>query len=273
MEARCPNSRMQATVPVKLKTRSVPALDRALSALEMLASSKHGLTLPEISAALKVPKSSAHSLLLTLERRGYLHRNVKTNRYLFGLQLFSLANMALAGIELREKAAPFLRALMGRSRLTAHLAVLDHNEAVLVDKAEPPGIFKLATWLGKRMELHCTGLGKAMLAHFAESELEQVIRQRGLPRHNDNTIASAKRLKDELAKVRRNGYAIDDEEDEIGYRCIGAAIFDAAGRVLGSVSVSGDVEHVGPELLPQLAEQVKQCAGSISAIMGFSAQA
>lgn len=263
---------MQATVSANLKTRSVPALDRALSALEVLASSRHGLTLPELSAALKVPKSSAHSLLLTLERRGYLHRNLKTNRYLFGLQLFSLANMALAGIELREKAAPFVRALTGRIRLTAHLAVLDHQEAVLIDKAEPPGVYKLATWLGKRMELHCTGVGKAMLAYFTDEELEAVIRQRGLPRHNDNTIASPKRLRDELAKVRRNGYAVDDEEEEIGYRCIGSAIFDNSGKVLGGVSVSGDVEQVGPDRLPQIAEQVKQCAGSVSAILGFSGQ-
>jgi DNA-binding IclR family transcriptional regulator len=245
-------------------------LDRALNALELLASSRHGLTLLELSVALKVPKSSAHSLLLTLERRGYLHRNLKTNRYLFGLQLFSLANMALSGIELREKAAPFLRALTGRSRLTAHLAVLDHNEAVLIDKAEPPGVYKLATWLGKRMELHCTGIGKAMLAHFTEEELEQVIRQRGLPRHNDNTIASAKRLRDELIRIRRFGYALDDEEDEIGYRCVGAAVFDASGKVIGGISVSGDIENVVADRLPALAEQVKQCAASVSAMLGFT---
>jgi DNA-binding IclR family transcriptional regulator len=255
-----------------LKTRSVPALDRALNALELLASSRHGYSLPELSVALKVPKSSAHSLLLTLERRGYLHRNLKTNRYLLGLQLFSLANMALAGSELREKAAPFLRALTGRTRLTAHLAVLDHHEPVLIDKAEPPGVYKLATWLGKRMELHCTGIGKAVLAYFTEDELEQVIRQRGLPRHNDNTIASPKRLRDELARIRRFGYALDDEEEEIGYRCVGAAIFDATGKVVGGVSVSGDIENVIADRLPSLAEQVKLCAGSVSAMLGYDSQ-
>ncbi len=260
---------MQPTSPVPLKTRSVPALDRALSALELLAASKYGLSLPELSLELKLPKSSTHSLLLTLERRGYLHRNVRTNRYLFGLQLFTLANMALAGIDLREKAAPFLRALMARCRLTVHLAVLDHNEAVLIDKAEPPGVYKLATWLGKRMELHCTAVGKAMLAWLADEELEEIIRQRGLPRHNDNTLATPKRLRDELAKVRRNGYAVDDEEDEIGYRCVGAPIFDSSGRVVGGVSVSGDFEQVVSDKLPLIAEQVKQCAGSVSAIMGF----
>lgn len=260
------------TIAPSLKTRSVPALDRALNALELLAGSRHGLTLPELSAALKVPKSSAHSLLLTLERRGYLHRNQKTNRYLFGLQLFSLANMALSGIELREKAAPFLRALTSRTRLTAHLAVLDSHEAVLIDKAEPPGVYKLATWLGKRMELHCTGIGKAILAHFTDEQLEQVIRNQGLPRHNDNTIASSKRLREELGRIRRAGYAIDDEEDEIGYRCVGAAVFDSGGKVVGGVSVSGDIEHVVADRVPIIAEQVKQCAASVSAILGFQGQ-
>jgi len=272
MRAGYPNSRMETAAP-SLKTRSVPALDRALNALELLASSKHGLTLPEVSAALKVPKSSAHSLLLTLERRGYLHRNLKTNRYLFGLQLFSLANMALAGIELREKTAPFLRVLMSRSRLTAHLAILEHNEAVLIDKAEPPGVYKLATWLGKRMELHCTGVGKAMLAYFDDAELDNLIRLRGLPRHNDNTISTPKRLRDELAKIRRIGHSIDDEEDEIGYRCLGAPIFDRNGKVLAGVSISGDVEHVTSERVPVFADHVKQCAASVSALLGFEGTA
>jgi DNA-binding IclR family transcriptional regulator len=264
---------METATPVSLKTRSVPALDRALNALELLAASKHGLTLPELSAALKAPKSSAHSLLLTLERRGYLHRNLKTNRYLFGLQLFSLANMALAALDLREKAAPFLRALMSRSRLTAHLALLEHNEAVLIDKAEPPGVYKLATWLGKRMELHCTGVGKAMMAHLTDEELDAVLRLRGLPRHNDNTIASSRRLREEMARIKRLGYAIDDEEDEIGYRCIGAAIFDRAGKVIGGVSVSGDIEHVTSERVGVIAEHVKQCAASVSALLGFEGAA
>jgi len=260
---------METATPSSLKTRSVPALDRALNALELLAASKHGLTLPELSVALRVPKSSAHSLLLTLERRGYLHRNLKTNRYLFGLQLFSLANMGFAGIDLRKKTAPFLRALMSRTRLTAHLAILERNEAVPIDKAEPPGVYKLATWLGKRMELYCTGVGKAMLAYFKEEELDSVIRVRGLPRHNDNTVASSKRLRDELGKVRRIGYAIDDEEDEIGYRCVGAPIFDGSVKVIGAVSVSGDIEHVNSDRVLVIADQVKQCAASVSALLGF----
>ncbi len=254
-----------------LKTRSVPALERAFSALELLAASKSGLSLPELSRQLELPKSSMHSLLLTMERRGYLHRNLKTNRYLFGLKLFSLANMALAGLELREKAAPFLRALSGRTRLTVHLAMLDRNEAVLIEKMEPPAVYKLATWLGKRMDVHCTAVGKAMIAYLEEPELDELIRTRGLPRHNDNTIATSKRLKEDLAKTRRLGYSLDDEEDEVGYRCIGAPIFDSTSRVIAGISVSASTSHMDSVNPAIIADQVKQCAVSISAILGYEA--
>jgi DNA-binding IclR family transcriptional regulator len=253
----------------ELKTRSVPALDRALTALELLASTKSGLTLPELSRRLDLPKSSMHSLLLTLERRGYLHRNPKTNRYLFGLQLFTLANMALSGIELREKAAPFLRVLMGRTRLTVHLVMLDRNEAVLIDKVEPPNVYKLATWVGKRMDLHCTAVGKALLAHYTEAELDEMVKSRGLPRHNDNTICSPRKLKEDLARARRLGYSVEDEEDEIGYRCIGAAILDSGGKAIGAVSVSGDTGQISADNLAPIAEQVKQCAASVSSLLGY----
>ena len=199
----------------ELKTPSVPALERALEILELLAVSRSGVALPEISTQLHLPRSSVHCLLITLERRGYLHRNERTNRYLFGSKLFSLANMALNGLELHELAAPFLHELMERTRMTVHMAILERHEAVLIDKVEPPGTFKLATWLGKRMDVHCTGVGKAMIAYLPDEELVKLAREHGLPRHNDNTIGSLRKLRDELVKTRRLGYSTDDEEDEI----------------------------------------------------------
>jgi DNA-binding IclR family transcriptional regulator len=164
--------------------------------MELLANSRNGLPLADLARQMGLPKSSVHCLLLTLERRGYLHRNQRTNRYLFGLKLFSLANMALSGLELRERAAPFLHKLAEKTRLTVHLAILEQNEAVLIDKVEPLGAFKVATWLGKRMDVHCTALGKALIAYLPEEELGRLIRERGLPRHNDNSIVSPKKLKE-----------------------------------------------------------------------------
>jgi DNA-binding IclR family transcriptional regulator len=249
-----------------IKTPSVPAVDKALSALELLAQSRCGLTLGELTRRMALPKSSVHCLLLTLERRGYLHRNAKS-RYLFGLKLFGLANMALSGIVLREKALPFLKALMARTRLTVHLALLEQGEAVLIEKVGPPNVFKLATWLGKRMDVHCTGVGKALMAHLPESEVEALVRDHGLPRHNENTICSLRRLRDELERVRTAGYALDDEEDELGARCVGAPIFDAEGKAIAAISASGPTGQLTSENVVAIAGQVKECAATITAVL------
>ena len=186
-----------------VKTHSVPSLEKALTLLELLAKSKAGLTLPDLVLRTGIPKSSAHCLMVTLERRGYLHRNERTGRYMFGLQLFSLANMAVSGLSLRDEGASFLRDLATKTRLTAHMAILDQHEAVLISKFEPSGLFRLATWIGKRMDLHCTGLGKALLAHLPPEEINRIIDGHPLPRHNDNTLFSRSRLTEELARNRR----------------------------------------------------------------------
>jgi DNA-binding IclR family transcriptional regulator len=212
-----------------LKTESVPALERALAMLELLAKSKNGLTLRELTRQLRIPKSSTHCLLVTLERHGYLHRNARTNRYMFGLKLFGLAKLALERIELREQARPMLQALMERTRLTVHMAILEQNEVVLIERIEPPGLIKLATWIGRRVEAHCTGVGKALIACLPERELNRLIKEHGLPRRNANTIASARKLKEDLAETRQRGYSLDCEEDEIGLSCLGAPIIDPTG--------------------------------------------
>ncbi len=258
-------------VMATLKTPSPPAVERALSILEALAESKNGLTLPELKEKLKLPKSSVHCLLLALERRGYLHRNETTGRYMFGLKLFSLANMALSGLEIRDAAAPFLRQLMLRTRLTTHLGILERDEAVLVEKIEASGLFRLATWMGKRMDVHCTGIGKAIIAFLPEERVDRLIAERGLPRHNENTICGPKKLKTELEQIRGRGYAVDDEEDEIGLRCIGAPVFGPSGEVIAAVSIAGTTSQILPEQEGSLARDVKRTAALISRQLGFRA--
>jgi DNA-binding IclR family transcriptional regulator len=251
------------------KTQSVPALERALTILEMLSRSKHGLSVAEIVRNLELPKSTSHTLLLTLERRGYLHRNDQTHRYLFGFKFFSLANMVLAGNELREQAAPMLRSLMSACGLTVHLAILEKYDVVLVDKVEPPGLIKLATWIGKRMDAHCTGVGKALIAYLPEAELDELIAEHRLPRHNEGTIASVRKLKMQLAEIRKLGYSFDDEEDEVGLRCIGCPTFDSTGKVVAAISISGTVSQITPENMLTLVQKVKRTSSAISEHFGF----
>jgi DNA-binding IclR family transcriptional regulator len=248
---------------MELKTKLVPAVEKALSILEALAESNNGLTLSELTRKLGLPKSSTHSLLLTLERRGYLHRHEPTGHYLFGLKLLSLAKLSLAGIGLRKTAAPLLHDLMARTRLTVHLAVLEQGEAVLIEKIEPPGPFKVATHIGERVNVHCTAVGKALIASLPEAELNHLIAH-GLIGFNESTIVSARKLKEELTQVRKLGYSVDDEERGIGLRCIGAPIVDPVGTVIAAISVSGSTAQITRENLLALAEHVKQTASDIS---------
>ena len=246
------------------RTKSAPAVDRALTILELLGNSKFGLSLPELVEKTRLPKSSVHCLLVTLERRGYVRRNERTGRYLFGLKLLSLANTALSGIPIREIAAPHLKCLLDSTGLTAHLAILEKDEAVLIAKHAPPGTFRLATWIGKRMDIHCTSLGKALIAHLSEEVIDHIIREHGLPRHNDNTLSSAKKLKADLALTVSRGYSLDDEEDEVGMRCIGAPIFDPLGTPVAAVSIYGTTAQITPPNLERMAELVRRTATRIS---------
>lgn len=245
-------------------TQSVPALERALRILELLARSRVGLTLPEIVKMTGLPKSSVHCIMVTLQRNNYLHRNEKSGRYLFGLKFFSLANTALSGLLLREHASPLLVSLMHQTRLTVHMAILVSDEVVLVSKIEPFGLPRVATWIGKRMELHCTGVGKAIAAYLKESELDALLKSHGFPRHNENTITSVKRLKEDLEATRKRGYALDDEEDDVGARCIGVPIFDNNGSIIAAISVAGTTAQITAENVEELADCVKQTAEAIS---------
>jgi DNA-binding IclR family transcriptional regulator len=250
-------------------TPSAPAVERTLSILELLSVTKSGLTLPELSRRLGLPKSSTYCLLVTLERRGYLLRNNRTHRYMFGLKLFSLANMALSGIELRENAGSFLHALMQRTRLTVHMAIIEDDEAVLIEKVEPPGLVRLATWVGKRLELHSSAVGKCLLAYLPEAEFLRLVRDRGLTRNNENTITSIRKLKQQITQIRHAGYAIEDEEGEIGCRCVGAPVFDHSGNLVAAVSVAGTTAQIRTEDFTYFGQLVRQSASDISQALGF----
>jgi DNA-binding IclR family transcriptional regulator len=238
--------------------------------MEFLANSKRGFTISEISRKLMLPKSSTHLILSTLEERGYLQKHRQTGAYRYGLKLVSLSRAVFEGLELRDEAKPFLESLMKKTGLTVHMAVLERNEAVIIEKIESAGLIRVATWIGRRMDVNCTGIGKALIAFLSEEELHEQIRNKGLAKHNHKTIVSLSRLKRELVQVRKQGYAIDDEEDEIGLRCIGAPIFDSSERVVAGISVSGTVSQLPLETIHSTAVMIKQTAADISSHLGFA---
>ncbi len=246
------------------QTQSVPALQKGLTVLEVLAQSRNGLTLPEIVQMTGIARSSAHCLLITFLRCGYLHRNDRTSRYMFSLKFASLLNSAVWGLRLREQGTPWLRELMQATQCTVHMGVLENREGLVVAKQELPSKPRLASWIGKRVDLHSTALGKALLAFRPDDELLTILRDRPLTRHNENTICSMPKLRTELVRVRQQGFSVDDEEHEIGVRCIAAPVYDSENHVSAAVSVSGTTAEIRPENISGLAERLLKTSRLLS---------
>jgi len=251
-----------------MEDSSSRAVERALTILEAIAERDNGMTNAEISRRLEMPKSSASYILRALERRGYLRRDSETSRYRLGLKALSLSRGALDGLDIKGIALPELQHLMERSHLTAHLAVLDHGEAVYVEKVEAPGFVKMNTWVGRHMPIHCTSVGKALVAWLPEAEVKTLLKESGMRKRTSKTIVVYARYLQELARVREQGYAVDDEENNHGVRCVAAPIFDGSGRVVASVGVSGTTAQNGLDHLPKIAELVKETARKVSQQLG-----
>jgi len=247
------------------------AVERALAMLEAVAQEPEGLSNAEISRKLQIPKSSASYILRTLEKQAYLNRDPQTGKYRVGLKILSLSRGALSGIDVREVALPIMRHLVEKTGLTCHLAILDGPDAVYIEKVEPPGFIRMDTWVGRRMRVHATSVGKAMAAHISQERLEKILADRGMEKRTAKTITTLPRLLKDLEKVRAQGYAVDDEENNMGARCVGAPVFNQSGAIEASIGLSGTTNQVSAHAMPRILEALKDAARHVSMQLGYRA--
>ncbi len=247
-----------------METNPATAVERALNILEAAAHRREGLTNSEISRKLGIPKSSASYILRTLDRRGYLRRDGETGRYRLGLKILSLGGDVRANLDLAEIALPFMQALQERIHLTVHLAVLDQGEAVYIEKVEAPGFFKVNTWVGRRMYLHSTSVGKCLIAWLPKPEVESLLHHQGLKKRTPKTITSLGKLVAELELVRAQGHAVDDEENSLGARCVAVPISGANGAAIAALGVSGTLTQMEEANLPRILEALKETARRVA---------
>lgn len=247
----------------------VPALARAFEMLDMLSMSSVGLIKMDFARKLKIPYSSIFNLLTTMEEFGYVRRDAGSGKYYLGLKLLSLAGIPARELSLRDAVSPILQAMVRDTCITGHLAVLEGGEAVYIDKVEPDSYIKINTWIGKRNFIHSSAVGKALAAFRREEEIEMLLRA-NLPRRTQKTITSIKRLKQELARVRKLGYATDLQEDERGGCCVAAPIFNASGVVVAALGLSAVASQLPPNRVPALGEKVRSYANQASAEIGHT---
>lgn len=250
----------------------VQVLDRALSILDALAHLREDASLAELAVLVKLHKSSAHRLLMSLERHRMVDRDPQTGRYRLGLRLFDLGTLAIARFNIRDRSRPYLEKLMYNSHETVHLCVLDHGEVLYVDKIEPDRTVRLSSTIGHRNAAHCTAVGKAMMAWLSEAEVDAILHQHGMRRHTAKTLSTPAELKAELRTIRERGYAIDDEEHEEGVRCVASAVKDYSDRPIAAMSVSSPSFRLPMEKLPMIAALVCETVQALSQECGHRAQ-
>jgi IclR family transcriptional regulator, acetate operon repressor len=248
------------------------AVERTMLILEAIAQRAAGMTNSDISRRLNIPKSTASYILRTLERSRYVTRDRPTGKYRLGLKLLALGRGVQIGLEIKEVAHPVLRRLVKQNGLTAHIAVLDHREAVYIDKVEPPSFIRLDTWVGRRMDLHSTSVGKILAAFMPAVELEASVQERGLRPRTGRTITTRGQLINELRRVREAGYAVDDEENSIGVRCVAAPIFDAQGRARAALGLSGTTMQIDNASIESVGHLVVDACTEISSELGYKVQ-
>jgi IclR family transcriptional regulator, KDG regulon repressor len=256
----------------KKPSNLVQTIERVSCLLDILEESPRGISIRDLSAKVKLPKGTTHRLLSSLSYFGYVRQDPKTRNYLLGFKLVELGQLLLSQLDLRTEAEPFLRDLAERTKETVHLVFLDRNEIVYIDKVEgflDHSGLRMASRVGLRNPAHSSAVGKVLLAALPEETLNDFIQEKGLPRRTENTITDLDRLKEHLRMVKKQGYAIDDEENEKGIRCVGAPIYNETGKAVAAVSVSGPAFRITKKVIQEtLKKEVMETALNISRRLG-----
>jgi len=247
----------------------VQVLDRTVGILQVLADARSNLGPAEIAERLSLHKSTIHRLLTALERHGYIRKQAGNGKYGLGLKLFELGSRAVAGLDLRESAQPILERLVSETGETAHLCVMDGGHMISVAIAESRRTVRTPATVGRRSPLHCTAVGKAILAFLPERAVLALVKQHPLRKYTSRTLVSRAALGAELARIRGRGYAIDDEEVEDGLRCVGAPIRNYSGAVIASMSIAGPSFRLTRSRIPVLADAVVNAAERLSSDLGY----
>jgi DNA-binding IclR family transcriptional regulator len=246
----------------------IQAIERACSILGAFSADRPELGVTELAEILGLHKSTVHRFLVNLERGGLIERLPRSGRYRLGLRLFELGSLVVQQMNLWDEALPFLEALVRDSGETGHLAVLDGGEAIYVERVETRRALRIPSAMGRGYPVHATNLGKVLIAYQSEERVREILAERGMQAFTKKTITDPATLAAELATVRQQGYAIDDEEYDEGLRCIGSPIMDHTGQVVAALGIGGPVTRVTPERVPELAKLVRMAAKGLSRRLG-----
>ncbi|HEY68214.1 MAG TPA: IclR family transcriptional regulator [Thermoflexia bacterium] len=245
------------------------SVERAITLLKTLGNAASDLGVTDLSQRLGLPKSTVHRLLTALERGGLVEQNPTTEKYRLGVDLVRLAGRVLMRMDLLQVAQPHLHALAQACEETVNLSILtDDGKVINIARCPSPRMVRNVGWLGREMFPHSVSSGKALLAYLPEQQVERILNA-GLPRFTGKTITDPTHLKNELAHVRQQGYAVAQEELEEGLSAVAAPIMNYEGHVIAAISVSGPSFRLTEERLVELAEMTRDAAKAVSHQLGW----
>jgi DNA-binding IclR family transcriptional regulator len=245
----------------------ITALRRGLDILDMFSAERRVVGITDIALALDIHKSSASRLAATLASSGYLVA-ASAGRYTLGPRLAALGSLAASRQDLTAVVTPFLTELVEGTGETGHLAVLDQTIAKTVQVIDGWHTVRMHSWVGKLSPAHCSSMGKALLAGLTDAELGERYPDSALPVRTAHTIGTVTALRQELARIRRSGHSIDNEELEAGLRCVAAPVFSPEGTVDASISISGPAQRLTRDRMAVLAKLVRWHAWQASLARG-----
>ncbi len=249
------------------------ALQRGLAILISFSTEQPELSVAELSRRLELPKSTVVRLIDTLRSEGFLEPMGEPGRYRLGVRTFEVGSVYSASLSLEQAAHPALEQLAVESDRTANLAILSDGQIVHVMVVPPPHPIRYYVPPGVRDFAHYTALGKVLLAALPDEQVEQVLAQHGLPGRTGHTITDPARLRAQLAAVRQQGYAVDDQESATGVHCVAAPVRDSGRRTIAAVSVSGAAAELTETSRARLTQLVQETAHAISVRLGQEAGA
>jgi DNA-binding IclR family transcriptional regulator len=255
-----------------MKQKTIQSVSRALKIIEVLAGYPEGIALNDLSQKLDLKKSTLHHLIITLVVHNYVKQNPLTRKYIIGSKIFEINNQISSTMDSFNGATPILMELANKCGEVVHLVKLDDGEVIYQQKIESPNCshgLRMASYVGMRNCAHSSSGGKVLLAYLEKAQLKSIIESKGLPQLTKNTITDPNKLLSNLQTIRDQGYAIDDEENEIGVRCLGAPIKNASGNVVKAISISGPSSRITKDIIRyNLIQLVKEAAEHISDILG-----
>ncbi|HEX7714260.1 MAG TPA: IclR family transcriptional regulator [Bacillota bacterium] len=249
---------------------SVQVLERCFAIMEAIAANQGEASLATLGKSLSIPHSTIHRILASLIKLGYVEQNQENGYYQLGLKILSLSNTILEKLDLRRVSKAFLEELMQRTGETANLVVLDGDEVVYIEKVESHASVRVFSLIGRRAPVHVTGAGKILLSEMAQPDIIDILQRKGMPKMTSHSITSLSKFLDELALVRKQEFAMDNEECELGARCIAAPVRNHLGRIIASISVSAPVSRFSLERVKELTPVVKEVGLKLSKELGFS---